>query len=917
MKQYDPHQLVPTQETIKPAESDVVPESHETQPTGFPIVGIGASAGGLAAFEAFFSGMPADTDPGMAFVLVQHLAPDHKSLLTELVRRYTRMDVFEVVDGIEVKPNCTYIIPPNYDMAFLNGTLQLMAPSSPRGQRLPIDFFFRSLALDQRERAIGIVLSGTGSDGTLGVRAIKAEGGMVIAQSPVSAEYDDMPRNAIATGLVDYELTPVQMPGILIAYATHAFPTIPKIQDVLEPGLQSENFLKKIFVLLRSKTGHDFSQYKVSSINRRIQRRMAINQIELIENYVIYMQHNPMEIDALFRDLLIGVTNFFRDPEAFAILETEIIPKLFAGKPAGSVIRIWSAGCSTGEEAYSLAILLQEQLDALKMSYRVQVFATDIDSKSIDIARAGIYPASIAEFVSPERLLRFFSPEQTLLDGSPGFYRVHKNVRDLLVFSEQDLIRDPPFSKLDLISCRNLFIYMNGDLQKQLIANFHFALNSGGVLFLGPSESLGEFEAYFETIDHKMKLYRRKDDFQGMLRIVPNHFHLHLAKMDSCKYQNMDTTFLRTKQPMRELAEKTLLSQVAPAGALVDKKGTIFYLHGRTGKYLEPMPGEPGINNLMKMAREGLQNPLKVALRTASTTKETVRSPGLLVKTGNDNTIVNLTVCPASPDFALNSDVSLFMVIFTDAPEDQPHRPISLERGESAPETDLRIISLLKELQLKEEYLQSSNEELETFNEELKSTNEEMQLINEELQSTNEELETSKEELQSVNEELATVNTELQTKVADLSHLNNDMNNILAGTGIGMIFVDHQLRILRFTPTVTRMINLITTDIGRPVRHIASNIIGYDSLVQDVQSVLDTLVPMEMEVQILGGKWYMMRILPYRTIENIIEGAVITFSDITTMKLMTLEMMTALRDCEKRYQNLLTVGQTGKKGDAS
>ena len=462
--------------------SEPIAETPPPAKPNFPIVGIGASAGGLAAFEAFFSGMPADKDPGMAFVLVQHLAPDHKSILTDLIRRYTRMQVSEVEDGVVVQPNCAYIIPPNRDMAFLNGTLQLLEPASPRGQRLPIDFFFRSLAQDQQERAICIVLSGTGSDGTLGVRAVKGEGGMVMAQNPESTEYDGMPRSAINTGLVDYVLPAAEMPAHLIAYAAHAFvngvhPQAPELS-------KQEDVLKKIFILLRAQTGHDFSQYKQNTIKRRVERRMAVHQIAEIGGYVRFLQQTPLEVEALFRDLLIGVTGFFRDKEAFAELETKVIPRLFEGKTAGAPVRVWICGCSTGEEAYSIAILLQEEMDRLKKSFKLQLFATDIDSRAIDQARSGIYSASIAADVSTERLGRFFT-----LEADGGTYRINKAIRDMLIFSEQDVIKDPPFSKLDLISCRNLLIYLDGELQKRLIPLFHYALNPGGTLFLGTSET--------------------------------------------------------------------------------------------------------------------------------------------------------------------------------------------------------------------------------------------------------------------------------------------------------------------------------------------------------------------------------------------------------------------------------------------
>ncbi len=850
-------------------------------------MGIGASAGGLAAFEAFFSGMPADADPGMAFVLVQHLAPDHKSILSELVKRYTRMQVTQVADGMVVKPNCAYIIPPNWDMAFLNGTLQLLEPAAPRGHRTPIDYFFRSLAQDQHERAICIVLSGTGSDGTLGVRAIKGEGGMAMAQNPKSTEYDGMPGSAIATGLVDYVLPAAEMPAQLIAYVAHAFGRL--ALPAAPPAPKAEDALRKIFLLLRAQTGHDFSQYKRSTIVRRVERRMAVHQIERLEDYVRYLQQTPADVEALFRDLLIGVTGFFRDPEAFSALQEHAIPRLFAGKDPGSSIRVWVPGCSTGEEAYSLAILLHERMAALKQSFKLQVFATDIDRRAIDFARAGSYPASIAANLSPERLSRFFSQES---DGSA--YHVQKLIRDRVIFSEQDVIKDPPFSKLDLISCRNLLIYMGAELQKKLIPLFHYSLNPGGTLFLGTSETVGEFVDLFSTADRKAKLYQRREEAGGAHRtgILPLLPEPDPIPRPSGKALN------ETKLPVRELIERALLDQYAPAGAVVDEGGDIFYLHGRTGRFLEPSQGEAGMN-ILKMAREGLRRDLTMALHKAVAIKELVRHPGLRVKTNGDFTVVNLTVQPVPGRADSSAAPKMFLVILEDAPAAGPApsgnavpapsgNAVSADAGNTADEgaanIDARIATLKRELRAKEEYLQTTNEELATSNEELKSANEEMQSVNEELQSTNEELETSKEELQSVNEELATVNAELQNRVADLSRSNNDMNNLLAGTGIGTIFVDHQLRIQRFTPAVTQVINLILTDVGRPVGHIVSNLVGYDRLVADVRAVLDSLVPTECEVQTQTGAWYLLRIRPYRTLENVIEGAVITFTEITQMK---------------------------------
>ena len=875
---------------------------------GFPVAGIGASAGGLAAFEAFFSGMPMDEPPGMAFVLIQHLAPDHKSLLTELIRRCTRMQVFEVEDGMLVQPNCVYVIPPSYDMAFLNGMLQLLEPVAPRGQRMPIDFFFRSLAQDQRERAIGIVLSGTGSDGMLGLRAIKAEGGLAMAQSPDSAEFDGMPRAALATGLIDYELRPAEMVAQLIAYVAHAFGRLGRGRS--ERAAKSENELKKIFILLRAHTGHDFSQYKPSTIHRRIDRRMAVQQIEALASYVRYLQRTPLEVEALFRDLLIGVTGFFRDAESFHALESLVIPKLFEEREDGAPLRIWVVGCSTGEEAYSIAILLVEWMEAFRMTINIQLFATDIDSRAITTARLGRYPASIAADMSPKRFARFFTPEA---DG--GSVRIHKSIRDLLVFSEHDLIKDPPFSRLDLVTCRNLLIYMDADLQKKIIPLFHYALKPGGRLFLGSSEGVGEFDSLFVVLDRKAKLFQRRPNIPGMQRAVLSRMLPPDALLESVRDGVISRSIARTQKPMklplRDLTEQTLLQQFAPASALVNERGDILYLHGRTGMYLEPSPGEVGINNILKMAREGLGLALTSTLHRAVLSKQREHADQLSVKTNGHFTCVNLSICPVNDSAeraraagSVNaSEPTLYLVMLADAPVPDPEAAAihagAGEDGSTPLQGDAaarRIAELQRELRAKDDYLQNTHEELESSNEELKSANEEMQSVNEELQSTNEELETSKEELQSVNEELATVNNELQNKVVDLSRANNDMNNLLAGTGIGTVFVNHQLRILRFTPAASSIINLILSDVGRPVGHIVNNLIGYDSLVNDVQHVLDTLVPKAIDVQTKDGKWFTMRIQPYRTLENVIEGAVISFVDVTELKQTTAALTQSAKE---------------------
>ena len=701
---------------------------------------------------------------------------------------------------------------------------------------------------------------------------------MVMAQSPDTTEFDGMPRSAIATGLVDYVMPPAEMPARLIAYTSRAFGKAPRV--VREPLPKEEDALKKIFILLRARTGHDFSQYKQNTIVRRVERRMAVNQVDGIDAYVRYLQKNSEEVDALFRDMLIGVTSFFRDREAFDALSAKIIPRLFDGRPPGEAVRIWVPGCSTGEEAYSIAILLLEYMESEKPECRVQVFATDIDGLAIEVARAGVYPASIAADVSPERLKRFF-----ILDRDGGTYRIQKSVRDALVFSVQDVIKDPPFSRIDLVSFRNVLIYMGGTLQKKLMRLFYYSLNPDGVLFLGTSETIGEFVDLFAVSDRKWKLYHRKEGGRGAMIPAMDTF-VPPMKEDGVAPRRQRVERGEIKVPLRDLAEQDLLREYAPPAAVVNERGEILYIYGRTGRYLEPATGEASVN-IVQMAREGLRRELSTALHKIAAHAGPVHYPGLRVKTNGDYTAVNLTVRRMLSGPGGDIVPGLILVIFEEAPaadQGPSARAPGGEAGIDETAGGARIAVLEKELQAREEYLQTTLEEMETSNEELKSTNEELQSVNEELQSTNEELETSKEELQSVNEELATVNAELQQKVADLTRVNNDMNNLLAGTGVGTIFVDYRLYIQRFTPAVTRVINLIESDVGRPVGHIVSNLVDYNRLVEDVQSVLDSLIPREVEVQTVAGAWYLLRILPYRTLDNVIDGAVITFVDITEIR---------------------------------
>lgn len=877
-------------------------DKHPKSRQQFSVVGIGASAGGLAAFEAFFDGLPSDRSLDMSFVLIQHLAPDHKSILTDIIRRFTKMQVFEVEDGMVVRPNCAYIIPPNRDMAFIDGALQLFEPVTPRGLHMPIDFFFRSLANDQHDRAICIILSGTGSDGTLGLRAVKGEGGMAIAQSLDSAEYDGMPRSAISTGLVDYELPPSEMGRKVISYISHSYirPLKP------EPTLLSktENALKKIFIILRVQTGHDFSKYKPTTINRRIERRLAVQQIELMDEYVKFLQQTPTEVEALYHDLLIGVTSFFRDKEAFDKLQKDIIPALFADIRPASTIRVWCVGCSTGEEAYSIAILLQEEQERRKKSCNIQLFATDIDNYAIAIARTGIYPTGITADITPERLSRFFTAE-----SAGNIFRINKNIRDMVIFSEQSVIKDPPFSRIDLISCRNLLIYLNSELQKRIIPLFHYSLNPEGILFLGSSETVGNFDSLFTAIDRKLKIYLSKDEFPGIKRAAMTDIIPPVSDNDIITQRTtVEPAAVSGKLPLREIAEQTILRESTLAGVLVNETGDILYLHGHTGIFLEPAPGEAGTMNIHKMAREGLQRELTQSLRKSILTKEIVRLPGVNVKSDGHFVKIDVTVRPTISVAIARNMKPLYMIIFNKIENQEAQTQVdSAKMSDPSFDNSAHVEDLKKELWIKDEYLQSANEELETSNEELKATNEELQSVNEELQSTNEELETSKEELQSINEELATVNSELQIRVHDLSQTSNDMNNLLAGTNIATIFLDYQMNIVRFTPAATQIINLIAADVGRPVSHIVSNLAGYNDLLSDVQIVLDTLIPRDVQVRTKEGLWFKMIIQPYRTIDNVIEGAVITFMDITEVKLAK----DRLNISEIRYRTLFETTQEG------
>jgi len=841
---------------------------------GFPIVGIGASAGGLEALELFLANVPENS--GMAFVIVQHLDPTHKGLLVELLQRGTAMPVVQVKDRMRIKPNCVYVIAPNKDMSILHGVLHLLDPIAPRGLRLPIDFFFRALADDQQNHSIGVILSGMGSDGTLGLRAIKEKAGVVFVQDPTSAKFDAMPRSAIDAGLADM-IAPVEvLPGKISTYLKHV-PPITKSEHTDQYIAQST--LEKVVILLRSKTGHDFSLYKRTTVYRRIERRMGLHQIDRIANYVHFLQENPQEVELLFHELLIGVTSFFRDPETWEQLKAEILPALLTKDASNKTLRAWIPACATGEEAYSLAILFKETLEELKSPKNIvlQIFATDLDGQAIDKAREGIFPANIAADVSAERLDRFFVKVE-------HGYQVAKSIREMIVFAPQNIIMDPPFTKLDILSCRNLLIYLMPELQKKLFSLFHYSLNPGGLLFLGNAETIGDLTNLFAPLNAKTRLYRRLDSALFTESIeFPKTF---LAAQPSAPAKPQVP-----KANLQTLADQLLLQTYSPAAVLTNNKGDILYISGRTGKYLEPAAGKANWN-IFAMVREGMRSELAVAFQKALRQKTTVMLKNIVVDSNCGKQIVNVTIQFQSEQNTLHG---MLMIVFTDVAvvlktetTGKPHR------------SSVRTAELQSALGHAHQEVQSMREEMQTSQEELKSTNEELQSTNEELQSANEELTSSKEEMQSMNEELHIINQELQTKLDELSRTNNDMKNLLDSTDIATLFLDNSLSVRRFTSETSKITKLIPGDVGRPITDIASALL-YPGLADDVHQVMRTLVKMERQISTPHGDWFTASILPYRTLENMIDGVVITFTDITASKKLEAE----LRATEARLRKMI------------
>ena len=855
----------------------------ETQETAMPedagvrVVGIGASAGGLEAFENFFSRMPPDSN--MAFVVVQHLDPTGHSSMPEILSRFTKMPIRVATDGMRVEPNFIYLMPPNKSIEIENGSLRLHAPTPPPGPRLHIDVFLRSLAKEKGSDAIGIIFSGTGTDGTLGLRAIKAEARTVFVQDPESAKYDGMPRSAIDTGMADFVLKPENMPAKLIKFIKHS------AIDRIRTGAAEESArepIQRIFAILRTRTGHDFSRYKQSTIRRRLERRMSVNQINKISEYAKYLKENENEAKALLKDLLISVTNFFRDAGAFNALKEET-RKLIKSKAQNSDLRVWVAGCATGEEAYSVAIIISECLAEIEKRLQVQIYGTDIDMGALHKARGGLYPANIAADVTPERLKRFFIKENN------ESYRIKKEIREMVIFAPQNFIKDPPFSRMDLICCRNLLIYLESDVQKRVLPLLHYALTSGGILCLGPSESIGDSADLFSPLDRKWKIFQRRDVVVAAERL---RFPAAFTPVPREPAGEPVRDIGQARIP--DLAEKIFLDNYAPTFAVIDERYRLLYVRGRTGKYLEIASGQPNLS-ILDMAREGLRTELASAVYRASSEKKQVIHEGVRVRYNGGFQIVNLTVAPliefgTSPEYL----IVVFQEIATADKED---------RARSARGSRKRVAELEEELKLTRENLQTTIEEMEATNEELKSSNEELQSNNEEMQSTNEELDTSREELQSLNEELTTLNAELQDKNELLSKANDDLKNFLNRTDIAIIFLDEELRIRRFTPATSEIFNIRDIDVGRPLGEITCRL-AYDEIVKDALEVQRSLRLKDTELQRKDGCWFNMRILPYLTAQKVVSGLVISFLDIDKQKQASSALIELNRKLNETLQDL-------------
>lgn len=847
----------------------------------FPIVGIGASAGGLEALELFFKHMPPAS--GMAFVVIQHLDPNYKGMMPELLQSFTPMQVFTATDRLRVNPNSIYVIPPNKSLTIRNRSLYLSEPIEIRGLRLPVDCFFSSLADDQKEKSIGVILSGMGSDGSWGVKAIKEKAGLVLIQDPASAKFDSMPNSAIEAALVDVVASADKLPAKLMALINHT------VQEIRALDMEQDtSSLDKIIILLRNQTGNDFSQYKKNTIYRRIERRMSVHQLDKIGLYANFLQENPSEVDILYKELLIGVTNFFRDTVVWDALRDVFIPSIINNQPNGQVVRAWVPGCSTGEEAYSLAIVFKEAMEKVKSfkNITLQIFATDLDSVAIEKARKGIFPATIKADVSSQRLERYF------IKDNDSSYRVNALIREMVIFACQNAIKDPPFTRLDIITCRNMLIYLNAELQKKLLSLFHYSLKSGGLLLLGIAETDGAQSEMFSTIDSKLRVYQRTGipNLEGFIDFPDSSVHIKPAIF-------RNNTKAEMSENIQALTHELLLQQFTPASILVTEMGDIMYITGSTGKYLEPAAGKANMN-LFAMARDGLRNELPGAFRKALQSHEKIVLPNLKVETFDKIQVVNVTIQQIEKPLVLKGRI---LVIFQDVLPNPVKGSLVKKKPKSLTSSDQADLEL--ELQRLKEDLLHTHEDMQTSQEELKSTNEELQSTNEELQSSNEELTTSKEETQSLNEELYTVNAELQSKVADYERVNNDMNNLLNSIEIPTLFLDNELNIRQFTIPATRIFKIRPSDIGRPFTDQVTDL-DYPEMYTDAKKVLSSLIFLEHAVPTSDGRWYSIRMMPYRTVHDNIDGLVITFIEITKSKKLEFELLESQRMLRELIQSV-------------
>lgn len=866
------------------------PEADRPRGDPLAIVGVGASAGGLEAFSELLSHLPTNT--GMAFVLVQHLDPQHQSALTHLLGRVTAMPVLEVTEHLTVEANHVYVIPPNTDLMLEAGALRLQPRPDTRAPHRSIDFFFATLAREQRERAVGVILSGTATDGTVGLEAIKAEGGITFAQD-ASARYDSMPQSAVAAGCVDFELSPTQIAEELARIATYprlpgaedetASPTMGEMAALRAPAPMSQGAFAPILLLLRHHSGVDFTQYKPSTVQRRILRRMILTRHRMPDDYTAFLRGNVQELDALFHDALIGVTSFFRNPDAFDVLARAVVPVLLRA-PLDQPVRVWVAGCSAGQEAYSIAMTFAEAQDALPRRRPLQVFATDLNDRLLDTARRGLYPRNVAEDLSPERLRRFFVEED-------GGYRVNKALRSTVVFAAQNVISDPPFSRLDLISCRNVMIYFGSGPQRQLMPQFHYALRTGGFLFLGGSESVAGFTELFDAVDKKQRIYRKKPTGTPSFRQP--------ARRDAAERPGPSRTLgvlAETKvapmpsesDPQRE-ADRVTIHRFAPPSVLVNDDLQILQFRGATGAYLEPPTGRATFD-LLKMARGSLVAPLRAAIVKARKQQEAVRKDGIRLEQDGRLRTVRIEVVPLK-----NLQERCFLILFEEAdrPVTGPPPPAKIRSRGAA---EKRLAELQAELADTRDYLQAMHEQHQAATEELQTSNEEVQSANEELQSINEELETSKEELESANEELITVNEEMAFRNAELNRVNSDLVNVQSSAHLAIVLLGRDLTVRRFSAQAERLLGLTTVDIGRAIGQIRHDI-AWTDVEAFVTGVIDSGQARESEVRDARGRWYSLRVRPYVTLDRVVDGAVLVLIDIDELKRSEQRLMAA-RDYE-------------------